>query len=130
MSTTPRTQDELNRRETSHLIAADKVEGTAVYNRAGDRLGAIDNIMIDKMSGKVAYAVMSFGGFLGIGEKYHAMPWSVLSYDTQMGGYLVNLDKEQLKNAPMFGRGETVDWENREWGTRVHDYYRAPYFWL
>jgi sporulation protein YlmC with PRC-barrel domain len=76
--------------ETDRLIASDKVEGTAVYNRAGERLGEIHDFMVDKYSGRVAYAVMSFGGFLGIGEKYHPLPWKVLTYDTEMGGYVVD----------------------------------------
>ena len=71
--------------ETSSLISSDKVEGTAVYNRPGDKLGSIHSVMIDKISGKVAYAVMSFGGFLGIGDRYHPLPWHVLTYDTGQG---------------------------------------------
>jgi sporulation protein YlmC with PRC-barrel domain len=66
--------------ETSTLISSDKVEGTAVYNREGEKVGSIHTLMIDKASGKVAYAVMSFGGFLGIGDRYHPLPWSVLDY--------------------------------------------------
>jgi hypothetical protein len=72
--------------ETSDLISSDKVEGTAVYNRQGEKLGSIYTLMIDKISGKVVYAVMSFGGFLGIGDRYHPLPWSVLKYDTRQGG--------------------------------------------
>ena len=72
--------------ETDRLIASDKVEGTAVYNRQGERLGTVYNLMIDKYTGQVAYAVMSFGGFLGIGESYHPLPWRVLTYDTRQGG--------------------------------------------
>ena len=74
--------------ETSSLIASDKVQGTNVYNAAGDNLGSIHDLMIDKVSGKVAYAIMSFGGFLGIGSQYHPLPWSVLKYDTRLGGYV------------------------------------------
>jgi PRC-barrel domain len=68
--------------ETDRLIASDKVEGTAVYNRQGERLGTVHNFMVDKSTGRVAYAVMSFGGFLGMGESYHPLPWRVLTYDT------------------------------------------------
>ena len=71
--------------ETGNLIASDKVQGTNVYNAAGDNLGAIHDVMIDKQSGKVAYAIMSFGGFLGMGNQYHPLPWSVLKYDTNLG---------------------------------------------
>ena len=79
------------------LIAAEKVKGTNVYNRAGEKLGSVEDIMIDKVSGRAIYAVMSFGGFLGMGEKRHPLPWATLKYDTQKGGYVVNLDKKQLE---------------------------------
>jgi hypothetical protein len=112
------------------LISADKVEGTAVYNPAGDKLGSINNVMIDKMSGKVAYADMSFGGFLGIGDRHHPLPWSMLSYDTKQGGYVVNLDKKTLEDAPTYGNQDRVNWEDETWGRKVHDYYGVPPFWM
>ncbi len=115
--------------ETDRLIASNKVEGTAVYNRQGERLGEVYNFMVDKYSGQVAYAVMSFGGFLGLGEKYHPLPWRVLTYDTGMGGYVVDLDKERLQGAPSFGRDETPAWGSRDWDRRVHDYYGVPPYW-
>src|SRR5881397_1907722 len=86
--------------ETKSLISAGKVKGTSVYNSNGDHLGTIHDIMIDKRRGTVAYAVMSFGGFLGIGEKYHPLPWKVLTYDTRQGGYVVDLDRSRLEGAP------------------------------
>jgi hypothetical protein len=116
-------------KETSRLISADKVEGTSVYNPAGDKLGAIDNVMIDKQTGKVAYAMMSFGGFLGLGEKYHPLPWSMLKFDTSKGGYLVNLDKRTLEGAPMYGQNDTINWEDEAWGKKVHDYYGVAPYW-
>ena len=112
------------------LIAADRVEGTTVYNRQGESLGSIDEIMIDKLSGKVAYAVMSFGGFLGLGERYHPLPWGVLKYDTAMGGYVVDLDKETLQNAPSYAKDESYDFEERREAQRLHDYYRIPPYWV
>jgi hypothetical protein len=112
--------------ETDRLIASNKVEGTPVYNRKGERLGDVYNFMVDKYSGQVAYAVMSFGGFLGIGESYHPLPWKVLDYDTRLGGYVVDLDEERLRGAPSYSRNEAPDWSSREWGTRVHDYYGVP----
>ncbi len=72
--------------ETNRLIASNKVEGTAVYDRNGNRLGSVYNFMVDKRAGRVEYAVMSFGGFLGIGEEYHPLPWDQLTYDTNQGG--------------------------------------------
>jgi hypothetical protein len=122
-------QDTLAKDETFSCIAADKVEGTAVYNRNDEKLGAIDKVMIDKHSGRVAYAVMSFGGFLGMGERYHPLPWDVLDYDTRKGGYVVNLTPEQLKGAPTFARGETPDYNDPVWGRKVHDYYGVTPWW-
>jgi sporulation protein YlmC with PRC-barrel domain len=119
----------LETKETSHLISADKVEGTAVYNPAGEKIGKVENIMIDKQSGKVAYAVMSFGGFLGIGDQHYPLPWSMLKYDTRLGGYVVNLDKKVLEGAPSYESRDRIDWDDEKWGRRVHDYYGiAPYF--
>jgi hypothetical protein len=112
------------------LIAADRVEGTSVYNRAGESLGSIDEIMIDKISGKVAYAVMSFGGFLGMGERHHPLPWGVLKYDTDLGGYVVDLDKETLRNAPSYAKDEAFDFEQRASAQMLHDYYRIPPYWI
>jgi hypothetical protein len=115
--------------ETQDLIASDKVEGTAVYNRAGEKLGSIHTLMIDKISGKVAYAVLSFGGFLGIGDRYHPLPWRVLTYDTGMGGYTVDLDRSVLEGAPTYASSETPDWGDRRWGEQLHQYYGARPYW-
>ena len=82
--------------ETDRLISSDKAVGTAVYNRQGEHLGSVYNLMIDKYSGQVAYAVMSFGGFLGMGESYHPLPWRKLTYDTRQGGNVVDLDRTRL----------------------------------
>jgi hypothetical protein len=112
----------VNADETDRLIASDKVEGTAVYNRAGERLGSVHNVMIDKYSGQVAYAVMSFGGFLGIGERYHPLPWRALTYDTGLGGYVVDVTREQLEKAPSFGRDE-APWGDPAYGRGVSGYY-------
>ena len=81
----------LEQRETTTLIGSDKVEGTNVYRSNGDKIGSIERIMLDKLSGKVAYAVMSFGGFLGIGHEHYPVPWSLLTYNTGLGGYEVNI---------------------------------------
>ena len=115
------------RGETHDLIAADKVEGTKVYNRAGELLGTVDEVMIGKRSGKVAYAVMSFGGFLGIGERYHPLPWNLLTYDEDKGGYVVDMGEDQLKGAPHFSR-EEIDPRlgRREELDRLHTFYGVP----
>lgn len=124
------TQDELETDETSMLISANKVDGTNVMNPAGEKLGSIEDVMIDKRSGKVAYAVMSFGGFLGIGDRHHPLPWSMLKYDTNLNGYVVNLDKRTLESAPTYGTDERVDLADEEYGRKLHDYYHVPPYWL
>jgi PRC-barrel domain len=111
--------------ETNDLISSDKVEGTGVYNREGEKLGSIHSVMIDKRSGKVAYAVMSFGGILGIGDRYHPLPWNVLTYDSRQGGYVVDLDQSMLEGAPSYSTSEMPDWSDREWSRQVQDYYGA-----
>jgi len=108
---------------TGILISSANVEGTTVYNRTGDTLGSIHELIIDKTSGHVAYAIMSFGGFLGMGNQYHPLPWSVLKYDTNMGGYVVNLEKEQLEGAPAFDAGAEPDWRDRSYESKIRDFY-------
>jgi hypothetical protein len=110
--------------ETTDLIASSKVEGTAVYNRQGERLGDVYNFMVGKRSGRVAYAVMSFGGFLGIGKRYHALPWSMLTYDTKRGGYVIDADKERLMAAPHFAEGEDP-FSRSENMQRIRDYWSS-----
>lgn len=113
---------------TGNLIAAGKVDGTTVYNTRGEKLGNVDDIMIDKVSGRAIYAVMSFGGFLGMGESQHPLPWSQLKYDTGMGGYVVNLDKKKLEGAPTYDRGEPFEW-TPDYGRKVDKYYDTPSYW-
>jgi hypothetical protein len=115
--------------ETGKLISTDKVAGTNVYNTSGDTLGAIHDLMIDKATGKVAYALMSFGGFLGIGNQYHPLPWSLLKYDTSLGGYVVNLDKRQLEGSPAYDVGTQPQWGDRSYEGNIHDYYGVGPYW-
>lgn len=115
--------------ESATVISANKVNGTDVYNTSGESLGEIHDVMIDKRSGKIAYAIMSFGGFLGIGEQYHPLPWSTLKYDTRQGGYVVGLTKEQLQGAPSYGLKETPAWGDRAYESRIHDYYKTTPYW-
>lgn len=86
--------------ETSSLIASSKVEGTPVFNTVGDKLGRILNLMINKHSGHVSYAVLSFGGFLGLGEDHFTIPWKKLTYSLEMHGYVVDIDVKKLQSAP------------------------------
>jgi PRC-barrel domain len=119
----------LDRRETANLIGSDKVQGTPVYRSNGERGGTIDRVMIDKLSGKVAYAVMSFGGFMGIGEDYYPLPWSLLTYNERLDGYEVNVSEQQLKGAPKYSKHDTWDWSDRARDRKVYAYYDVTPFW-
>ena len=114
-------------RETAGLIGSDKVEGTNVYDSKGEKIGSIERVMIEKQSGKVSYAVLSFGGFLGIGDDHYPLPWSSLKYDSRLGGYQTNVTAEKLKGAPKYSNSQTWDWEDRTRGRQVYDYYDAPW---
>jgi PRC-barrel domain len=113
-------------RETFSLIGSDKVENTPVYRSNGEQVGTIQRVMIDKISGKVAYAVMSFGGFMGIGEDYYPLPWSVLTYNERLGGYEVNLTEQQLKGAPHYSQHQSWDWSDRSRTRQLDTYYGTP----
>jgi len=112
--------------ETTRLIASNKVEGTAVYNRNGERLGSIYNFMVDKESGEVEYAVLTFGGLFGMGGDYYPLPWDVLTYDTQQGGYVVDLDKEVLEKAPRYSATDEPRF-TQDYGREVYGYYGVNY---
>ncbi|HEU5274044.1 MAG TPA: PRC-barrel domain-containing protein [Xanthobacteraceae bacterium] len=127
MATTTQTSG-LESRETSSLIGSDKVDGTAVYGADNQRIGKIERVMIDKLSGKVAYAVLSFGGFLGMGEDYYPVPWPTMKYDTELGGYRVNLTADKLQGAPKYTQSTGWNW-SRENDRRVYDYYQTPPYW-
>jgi PRC-barrel domain len=115
--------------ETDRLIASDKVEGTAVYNRQDEHLGTVHNFMVDKSTGRVAYAVMSFGGFLGMGQSYHPLPWRVLNYDTRRGGFVVDLDRSRLEKAPTYTVADMPNWSDRTYGNRIDEFYGVPSYW-
>ena len=122
MATTTPDQN-LDRRETAQLIGSDKVEGTPVYRSNGDHIGQIERIMLDKISGKVAYAVMSFGGFLGMGETYNPVPWKSLTYDVKLGGYVIDTDRSQLESAPRYTTSNQPNWSDRAYTERLDDYW-------
>jgi sporulation protein YlmC with PRC-barrel domain len=122
-TSTSRALDDASLSETRNLIAASKVNGTSVYNRQGDSLGSIYDVMIDKRSGRVEYAIMSFGGFLGMGEHYHPLPWNLLQYDERQGGYIVDIDRDRLQGAPAYATSATPDWSTGAYGRQVDDYY-------
>jgi hypothetical protein len=116
------------RDETFSLIASDKVEGTAVYGPDREKIGSVDNLMIDKRTGRVSYAVLSFGGFLGMGTDHYPLPWSMLRYDEDLGGYVTNISKDQLTGAPKYRDDENWDWENQEYIALVDSHYRPIAF--
>jgi hypothetical protein len=110
-------------RETGSLIGSDKVEGTAVYGVNDTKIGSIERVMIDKMSGRVSYAVLSFGGFLGIGDDHYPLPWQSLKYDTNLGGYRTGITETQLKGAPKYGNDNAWNWGDPASTRAVNDYY-------
>lgn len=121
---------DLDRRETGNLIGSDKVEGTSVYGQNNDKVGTIERVMIDKPSGKVAYAVLSFGGFLGIGDDHYPIPWAKLTYDESIGGYRTDLAKADLDDAPRYGSDSDYDWDDRQRALDVYTYYGVPPYWI
>lgn len=111
------------------LIESDRVEGTAVYGADNSHLGTIKRLMIDKKSGQVAYAVMSFGGFLGMAEDTYTIPWSKLDYETDIGGYKTDISPDAVKGAPDFYRSDDYQWNDRDHERRLHDYYGVSPYW-
>jgi hypothetical protein len=107
-------------------INATRVTGTPVYNPEGEKLGTLEDIVLTKVEGQAVFAVLSFGGFLGMGDRHYPLPWSILRYDTNRGGYVVNLSREQLDDAPSYGREEEPNWGDPAWGTRVSSHYSRP----
>ena len=115
--------DQVAADETGKLISSDKVVGTAVYNSAGEHLGSIYSVMLHKISGRVAYAVMSFGGFLGLGERYHVLPWDVLTYDEGKGGYNIDKSGDELRGAPHYSKPELDALDYYAAAPVIADYY-------
>ena len=112
--------------ETRRLIASDKVEGTAVFDRNGNHLGRVHHLMIDKYSGQVAYAIASFGGFFGIGENWVPLPWKALSYEPRVAGYVVGVDRGRLGNAPNYPATTDPDWSDRAYTEEIERYWFPP----
>jgi hypothetical protein len=110
------------------LIESDRVEGTTVYDPQGNNIGSIKRLMIEKLGGRVAYAIMSFGGFLGMDAEEHVVPWDKLTYETSLGGYRTDVTEQQLRGAPSFSRDRNWDWSDRRREQELHDYYRSQYY--
>jgi hypothetical protein len=111
------------------VMASDTLEGNNVIGPAGDDLGTIDHIMLDVPGGRIAYAVLSFGGFLGIGEKLFAVPWSALTLDTRRKCFVLGIDKEKLKAAPGFDKDHWPTMADSQWATSIHEYYGTRPYW-
>lgn len=107
-------------------IRATKVNGTDVFNTEGEHVGHIDDIVLNKVDGKATFAIMSFGGFLGIGESYHPLPWQSLTYDPTRGGYVVNVSRSQLEGAPTYQPGNEPDWNDPTYADRLRGHYGYP----
>jgi len=112
-----------------HVMAADTLEGDDVVNMQGENLGEIEDIMIDVPSGRVAYAVLSFGGVMGIGDKLFAIPWSALTLDADRECFVLDVDKDKLKNAPGFDKDHWPSMADRTWGEQVHTFYNMRPYW-
>lgn len=111
------------------LISSAKVQGSNVYRLNGERVGRIEHMMIDKVSGRIAYVVMSAGGFMGQGHDFYPLPWCLFTYNDRLGGYEFDVSDEHLKEAPKFNSPEAWDWTDLKRGRRIHDYWRALPYW-
>ncbi len=119
----------MNTLSTSPILSASTISGDKVVNSQGDDLGDIKDLMIDVESGRVAYAVLEFGGFLGLGSKLFAVPLSAMKVDTENHRFIFNQTQEALKTAPGFDKDDWPNFSDREWGTSVHAHYGVRPYW-
>ncbi len=110
------------------VVTTDKIIGVKIRNATNEKLGDIKNLVIDKISGRVCYVTLNIGGFLGIGEKDIVVPWNALSYDTSNECFILNADKEKLKNSEPLKEGWN-DWSNEKWGNTVHQQFGTQPYW-
>lgn len=110
-------------------IRATKVLGTNVQDGSGTKLGEVEDVILDKQTNNILFAVISFGGFLGMGEKYHPVPWAALDYDERSGAYVVSYTKEQLQAAPAGSIDELTRDDGLQFRNRTYDYYKVPRYW-
>jgi len=113
----------------AEVMAASDFDGENVVNAQGETLGDIEEIMIDVRSGHIAYAVLAAGGFLGLGEKYFAIPWRALTLDTDRKCFILDIDNERLKNAPGFDQDHWPSMADERWATDIHSFYQAAPYW-
>ena len=111
------------------IMAASSFEGETVVNSQGETVGEIEEVMLDVRSGRIAYAVLSVGGFLGIGEKYFAVPWRAFTMDTDNHRFILDVDKQRLENAPGFDKDHWPAMADQSWATQVHTYYSTRPYW-
>lgn len=108
------------------LVSSEDVEGTTVYDRSGNKIGEVDHLMIDKITGRVLYAVVSFGGFLSLGHSHYPLPWEALRYDKQLDGFRTTVSEQQVRDAPEFSDDA---WESRDWEQNIHRHYEVRPYW-
>jgi len=113
----------------TEAIRASQVIDTNVKDRRGNKIGEIEDIMLDKLSNHIMFAVVSFGGFLGVGEKYHPLPWEILNYDEDESAYVVDLTKQQLEAAPADSIEELTSGDGTRYRDLAYDYYKTPRYW-
>jgi sporulation protein YlmC with PRC-barrel domain len=111
------------------LIESDRVEGTTVYDRNGNNIGSVRRLMIDKLSGRVAYVVVAFNTFLGLGGDEYTLPWAKLTYDPRLEGFRTDISEQQVRDAPDFYREEDYAWTDRSRERELHEYWNTPYYW-
>lgn len=111
------------------LMTASTLAGDGVVNGAGEDLGRIEEIMLDVPRGRIAYAVLSFGGFLGIGSKLFAIPWRALKLDPSNHRFVLDVPRDRLEHAPGFDKNRWPDWADMTWGAQLHEYYGARPYW-
>jgi sporulation protein YlmC with PRC-barrel domain len=111
------------------IMAASTLEGDTVVNSSGEDLGKIEAIMLDVSGGRIAYAVLSFGGFLGMGSKYFAIPWAAFTLDAGEERFILGVSKDRLENAPGFDKDHWPSMADRTWATEVHSYYNVTPYW-
>jgi sporulation protein YlmC with PRC-barrel domain len=114
---------------SGRLIAAKRVQNTTVYNTALEKLGTIEDVMIDKQTGRIAYAILAHGGFLGIGDQYYPLPWEKLQYNREIGGYVVDISQDVLQGAPSYTDEATAAWHDDAWGRNIYAHYGVEPFW-
>jgi sporulation protein YlmC with PRC-barrel domain len=117
------------RKNYRRVMSASTLTGDKVVNAAGEDLGKIQDIMIDTPTGRVGYAVLSFGGFLGMGDKLFAIPWDRLSLDEENKRFVLNIDKAKLEKAPGFDKDNWPDMADPSWGSRIYSYYGSHPYW-